>query len=319
MSNPLFQSPQNWQWHFFEHKKRKLRFGYAIPENPEAIVICLPGLGEFCEKYFEIAHNCLDQNLGIFVLDWMGQGGSNRYLKNLHKQHSLGFTDNVDDLKFWIDNFIKDPNFNKYSDTPLALLSHSMGAHFALRYLSESKEHPIDCAAFSAPFIGIRRISFLPDWLLLCLSRLLSTTMNKNLVKKETVFSEDDVLERSIQVLTSDRHRASIQTYWYKVHPLYYIHGVTFGWVHEALKSCKLLKKNLKKISTPCVIGMAGHEKIVSNPLIKEAVKIMKASKLITYPEAKHEILMETGNIRNHFLDKFFKLIQTSIIEKNSK
>ena len=50
-----FLEPEGWRWHHVKRGDRKLRFGSAFPKNsiPDAVVVCLPGLNEFCEKYFE--------------------------------------------------------------------------------------------------------------------------------------------------------------------------------------------------------------------------------------------------------------------------
>jgi hypothetical protein len=53
-----FLEPAGWRWGFITNGKgKKLRYGMVMPQNgkPDAVVVVLPGLSEFSEKYFEIA------------------------------------------------------------------------------------------------------------------------------------------------------------------------------------------------------------------------------------------------------------------------
>lgn len=79
-----FLPPAEWRWHIFKNAKgRTLRFGSVFPENkvPEAVVIGLQGLGEFNEKYFELAHDLVKRGIAFWMMDWQGQGKSERHLK----------------------------------------------------------------------------------------------------------------------------------------------------------------------------------------------------------------------------------------------
>ena len=104
-----FLEPEGWRWHHFTRENRNLRFGSVFPQDsiPDAVVVCLPGLSEFAEKYFEVARTVTRHNMAFWVLDWMGQGKSGRYLKNPHKRHSHGFQKDIDDLHYFICEHIK--------------------------------------------------------------------------------------------------------------------------------------------------------------------------------------------------------------------
>ncbi len=129
-----FLEPTGWRWDFFTNGQgKKLRYGMVMPPagKPDALVVVLPGLSEFCEKYFEIARAMLERNLGLFVLDWRGQGKSDRYLDNPHKRHSEGFDRDVADLH----QLTTQQVLPAASGAPLVMLAHSMGGNIGLRYL----------------------------------------------------------------------------------------------------------------------------------------------------------------------------------------
>ncbi|MEM7650859.1 MAG: alpha/beta hydrolase, partial [Pseudomonadota bacterium] len=155
-----FLQPEGWRWHEFNREERRLRFGTVSPKGnlPDAVVICLPGLSEFAEKYFEVARTCLDQNLSFWVIDWMGQGGSGRYLEDRQKRHGTSFQDDVDDLFHLYSEYVKHSSVHPdVGRIPLVMLAHSMGGNIGLQFI---KQHPtiFHLAAFSAPLLGFSQI-----------------------------------------------------------------------------------------------------------------------------------------------------------------
>jgi lysophospholipase len=61
-------------------------------------------------------------------------------------------------------------------------------------------------------------------------------------------------------------------------------------------------KENLQEIKIPTLIATAGKEALVDNKAIQSAAPIMLQTKLMRFKNAKHEILMETDDIRDKFL-----------------
>ena len=104
-----FHKPVGWRWHRFERNGRNIRFGSVFPKDsiPDAVVVCLQGVREFSEKYFEVAQWCLDHNLAFWTCDWVGQGKSTRLLQDSQKRHSHGFDNDIDDLHYFILQYIK--------------------------------------------------------------------------------------------------------------------------------------------------------------------------------------------------------------------
>ena len=257
---PQFLQPAEWVWESFERTAgRALRFGYAMPNNPKAIIVFLPGLSEFCEKHFETVHWALENGYGIFMLDWFGQGKSGRYLDNLHKRHAADFQEDIDDLAFWIKSHIKP----KTASLQLNLMAFSMGANIGLHYLHQ---HPktITAACFTVPMFGIKTMRHIP--FAGKITKIMDRFAHDAYVPGGGDWRKGMHPSPSLSILTKDPIRNPIHNAWSLADLDLQIGGVTFGWVHEAHKSCLKFKGlSLETLKTPCLITCAQHEMLVDN------------------------------------------------------
>lgn len=314
-----FTAPAGFRFHAFTRNGRKVRFGSVFPKDsiPDAVVVCLPGLSEPIEKYFEIARDLLDKNLAVWVIDWMGQGGSGRYLKKPHKRHSAGFNQDVEDLHKLILEYVKHSSVHPDKGRiPMAMLGHSLGGNIGMRYLAA---HPntFECAAFSAPLLGINKISDLPGGLVMTAAQVLNSVAGKAYAKDQENWSpatRDQ--EPGTGAFSSDAARDTVHGKWLAANPDLQIGGVTYGWVYQALLSCKKLHKIAPQIETPILLGLAEEDTIVHNGEIEKISKTLPHATLLKLPKSKHEILMETNTIRSAFIEGFYQNIRENIIEK---
>ncbi len=310
-----FLEPKGWRWHDFVREGRKLRFGtLPVKEGvtPRATVVCLPGLSEFGEKYFETARWARDHDLSFWVLDWMGQGRSGRYLPNPEKRHSTGFQDDIDDLHYFLMEYVKHASVSTdVGRIPLAMLAHSMGGNIGLQYLAQ---HPdiFECATFSAPMFGIKDFASSPK-----LASLAFSGAFKLLAGKHYVFDGSDWGGES-DLLSSDPVRNLIFDQWLSSDPELRTGNVTFGWVYAALRSCFQLQNPefLRSIQTHCTIAKAGKEELVDNKAIDRVLHALSNASLLDLPDSEHEILMERDPIRDKFLEAFYCSIKENIIDR---
>lgn len=317
-----FRQPEGWRWHEFTRDGRKIRFGAISPKDsiPDAVVVCLPGLGEFGEKYFETARDCLNLNLAFWVIDWMGQGRSGRYLKNPHKRHSTGFQADVDDLHYFIMEYIKHSSVHPDKGRiPMAMLAHSMGANIGLHYLSQ---HPgiFECAAFTAPLFGVKKFAGLPGWVALAATGLMRALAGQAYLRQHGGGDWDPATRpaEGPEAMSSDPKRAGIHMKWLESDPALRIGNITYGWLHHALVSCLRIENRefLHPITTPCLIALAGNEPLVDNEKTRKIANALTKAEILNLPEARHEILMERDEIRNRFLEGFYGLIKENIINR---
>lgn len=314
-----FTEPDGWRWHSFTRKNgRTLRFGALIPTEtpPHATIVCLPGLSEFGEKYFEMARWAKEKNLAFWVLDWVGQGMASRYLSNPHKRHSYDFQDDVDDLHYFIMEYVKHASVSTdVGRIPMAMLGHSMGGNIGMRYLAQ---HPdtFECATFSAPMLGIKGLDPAFKLPLRTLSMALKLIAGKSYVPGGEDWHEEYGLAPND--LSSDPVRNQIIKQWFGVCPDLQAGSVTYGWVDAALRSCARIqsRKFLSTIQTHCSFVKAGKDKLVSNKAIDYVAAHLEHKTLVDLPNSEHEIMMERDDIRDVFLDTFYQSIKENIIER---
>src|ERR1700754_1204026 len=71
----------------------------APSDRPFKGTVCLfQGRGEFIEKYFEVIGELNERGFTVAALDWRGQGGSQRRLKDPRRGHIGQFTDFQTDM-----------------------------------------------------------------------------------------------------------------------------------------------------------------------------------------------------------------------------
>lgn len=313
-----FTEPKGFRWHSFTRDGRKIRFGSSFPQDsiPDAVVVVLPGLSEFGEKYYELARNLNDANLAFWVIDWMGQGGSGRYLPNPDIRHAASFDEDVEDLQYLILEYIKHSSVHPDKGRiPMAMLGHSMGGNIGLRYMQKYPD-TFECAAFSAPMIGLKDFESVPQKLALGLAGLFNALIGKSYAFGQKNWNKTARPMPGHDTFSSDAERGSLHPRWQVKNPELRLGGVSFGWVFSALTSCLQVQKDMHNVQKDIMVGYAGNESIVSNKAIKDAFNALPNVTLIEYPHAQHEIMMERDITRSAFLNDFYDLIQKTIIDK---
>jgi len=313
-----YTEPKGFRWHSFTRGGRHIRFGSCFPQDsiPDAVIVVLPGLSEFGEKYYELARNLNDVNLAFWVIDWMGQGGSGRYLSNPDIRHAASFDEDVEDLHYLIMEYIKHSSVHPDKGRiPMAMLGHSMGGNIGLRYMQKYPDI-FECAAFSAPMMGIREIDKIPTPLALAITGIFNALMSRSYAFGQKNWHENDRSNPGHDAFSHDAQRGALHPHWQIKNPELRLGGVSFGWVYAALKSCLYVQEDMPLLQKDILVGYAGHDKIVSNKAIKDTFSALPHVTLKEYPDAQHEILMEADTTRSAFLNDFYHLIQKTIIDK---
>lgn len=296
-----FLPPENWTIKNFINKKTNHQIFYrkAFIEKAKGTIIYLPGLSEFGEKYIETARFFNAHNFNILVIDWAYQGLSSRYKENRHKRHSDSYDADISDLNKLI-------QLETDRSLPLYMIGHSMGGHIGLRYLTENPTI-FQAASFSAPMIGIR---------IFRQTRYLAQKILKLFKKCHDCYVPNgknwdaNMRHDKNNIFSHDPIRSKIHNEWCIKNPDLQIGSPTIRWIYESLKSIQILQKkeNLKKIKIPLLLFYADKEVLVDNKAIIKSAQHISQADSIRLESSKHEILMETDNIRNIFLEKTISL-----------
>src|ERR1700694_378767 len=128
---------------------------WAPPPGRKGTVCLFQGRAEFIEKYFETVRDLRARGFAVATLDWRGQGGSERALRNKRKGYVQSFSQYQIDLESFIHEVVL-PD----CPPPVFALAHSMGATILLR-AAYAGHRWFDRMVLLAPMIalpGMRRM-----------------------------------------------------------------------------------------------------------------------------------------------------------------
>jgi len=101
--------------------------------GPNRGTVCVfTGRGEFIEKYFEMVADLRRRGFEVAVMDWRGQGGSYRPLRNPRKAWVRDFSEYDRDLGCFMRQVVQAD-----CPAPYYAVAHSMGGHILLRNAGE--------------------------------------------------------------------------------------------------------------------------------------------------------------------------------------
>ncbi len=311
-----FTRPDGWLWGRLTNADgARLRYGLiARHQNPVANIVMVGGLSEFAEKYFETIRDMDALGYNCYFMDTMGQGGSGRYLSDHFKRHSLGFDREKRDLLQFIDQCV--PGYD-----PRVILSHSMGA---LPTLLTALDAPgkIQAAALTAPLLGFETFPAKGFECLLAKFPFSQTFMESYIPDRGPwrPRTHPGDTRPPPEMYSSDPERMPLHDEWMENDPRLRIGGPTRGVIVHASKTIMALRTPgvVESLKIPLKIFSAGQDFLVNNRAI-----FNMAARLPNHPEnnephihlptAKHDILMETDNIRRPVLQEINRFFQAHI------
>lgn len=265
----------------------------------ERHVMILPGRTEYIEKYGLVIRDLAQAGWGSFVLDWRGQGLSDRLVADPLIGHVERFADYQRDLDAAL------AAADQLAPGPKPWLAHSMGGCIALRGLMRGKRPT--AAAFSAPMLGFNQPA-----LLLGALRTLSTalrpfgrdtgyapTTGPNFGLPGMSFDDNN--------LTTDREQFDRMKAQIIEHTALALGGPSLRWMAEASVEMASLAA-MPSPNVPTFYGLGGAEIIVSPQAIRDRVAKSPSATAHNYPGAKHELTMERDDVRSDFIARVLTL-----------
>lgn len=278
----------------------KLRYARWMPEGAsKGTIALLTGRTEFIEKYFEVVRELRSRGFAVAMLDWRGQGGSQRLLRNRLKGHVPRFSDYVLDLEVFAREVLL-PD----CPPPHFALAHSMGGTVAL--LSVLAGHRwFDRMVLSAPMLGIEAIP-LPD-----LVRPLATVLaHVGFARAYVPGGQGKPMSRRRfegNPLTTDRARFERTQELLQAHPSLDLGAPTLGWLSSAYAAMAEITHpdTIPRIRQPLLIIAAGGDQLVSNTAIEHFSARLIAGAHVVVPASRHELLAERDIFRAQFWAAF--------------
>ena len=268
-----------------------IRIRYALWRGTGAgSVLIFPGRSEYVEKYGRVVAQVTARGYDAVVIDWRGQGLSDRLADDPHIGHVGSFADYQRDLAAVLaeDRVAALPG-------PRLLLAHSMGGCIAYRALLEGLD--VAAAIMTAPMWGINMSPAKQP-----LAKVLSTLLPQISRGPNYAPGGDDKSYVTTQpfddnVLTGDAESYAWIQGHLAAHPELGIGGPSWTWLGAALKEMALLHA-AKPPDRRFLIFLGSDETVVSAVAIRRLSGRLKTCDLVEIEDARHEVLIETPAIR---------------------
>lgn len=274
------------------------------PGPPRGTIFLLQGRAEFIEKYGEVYTELLARGFAIATLDWRGQGGSARLMKDPRKGHVEDFADYQLDLKALLEEARR-----RALPEPYGLLAHSTGGAVALQALAngfdEAAASPFRRAILCAPLVDI---GLLPSKRgARALARILSllgmagfyVPFGKGVATNEKPFAGNP--------LTQDEQRFLWPRQWYGVEDQLALGDPTIGWVEAAFECLAdfTAPDFGQRNRTPLLMLLGAEDHVTDTRAAADLATRMRGASSLTIAGARHEILFERDSRRNAFWAAF--------------
>ncbi|MCC6000932.1 MAG: alpha/beta hydrolase [Pararhodobacter sp.] len=275
----------------------RVRIGYW--PGSAGHVLILPGRTEYIEKYGLVVADLARAGWGAVVLDWRGQGLSDRLAPDPLLGHVRDFAEYQLDLSAARDAGMA------LGCGPMPVLAHSMGGCILLRALVDGWRPP--AVSLCAPMLGLAQNAALRAGVA-AMARL-SRPLGRNLAYVPGTGPEFGLRSTPFDLndLTRDAAQFARMQAQLVAEPALALGGPSLSWIGAALaEMADLLRSPAPDV--PALIGIAGNDRIVSNEAIRARASGWPGAELAEYPGAEHELLMERPDVRVDFLDRILGL-----------
>ncbi|MEM1265468.1 MAG: alpha/beta hydrolase [Pseudomonadota bacterium] len=249
----------------------------------------LPGRTEYIEKYGPVVSEILTRRFAAAIIDWRGQGLSERPLRGV----SIGHVDDFSEYQRDLAALLAAPEVASLPG-PRAMLAHSMGGCIGLRALSEGLD--VAASIFCAPMWGV--VLPAPERM----SQLAIRTAARIGLRRrfardtsETTYVLTTDLEEN--TLTADRSAFARFQAEARAMPELTLGGPSYGWLAAAHREFDAIRKRPAP-SGPILTFLGSKEAVVlPDPIRRESARQPNAQ-LVDLDGARHEVLLETPHIR---------------------
>jgi lysophospholipase len=267
-------------------------------------VAILQGRSEFIEKYFETIADLLARGFAVATMDWRGQGGSARQLKNPRKGHIDDFALFERDLNALVEDVL-----GPSCPQPWFGLCHSMGGAIMLS-IAHADHSPFERVVLTAPMIGpaglrYPRAAHSAVEIFDTLGFGGAFAPGGSGASVMTIPFEDNVL-------TSDPVRYARSAGVLAAGPQLSLGWWTIGWAHAAFRLWRRFEDPdyaRQILGPPMLVIGSGRDRVVDLRATERFVSRVRSGRLIVIDGAEHEIMMERDALRDQFWAAFDKFI----------
>ena len=266
------------------------------------------GRSEFIEKYFETVSDLRQRGFAVATLDWRGQGGSARAMRNTLKGHVEDFAQYDADLSLFVSEIVL-PD----CPPPYFALAHSMGGTILTRAAC-MRDCWFDRMVFTAPLFGLAG----PASSLGLTSTVAQLAVFFGLGDLYVPGGSDKVAGTAPfegNLRTSDKRRYERNRLILETAPQLGLAAPTIAWLRAATTAMQEINGFgfPPRVHVPILMIAAGDDKVVSNKAIDELALQLKAGDRIVIDGARHELLQERESIREQVWAAFDAFIPSKV------
>ncbi|MEJ0013755.1 MAG: alpha/beta hydrolase [Bauldia sp.] len=280
----------------------RLRFARwrAATRRAQGTICLLQGRSETIEKYFETITDLRNRGFAVATLDWRGQGGSERRLRDPQKAHVDSFAEYDRDLEAFMQQVVL-PD----CAPPYFALAHSTGGMIALRAAHSNR------ARFARMVLLSPLIDFGPtnppppfaEWFAATMTAIGLGELDAPGQARETMINTP--FDGNKFTLDPVRYRRSYDLVT-KV-PQVFVRGPTYAWIYAAFRSMAELADPAyaAAIRVPTLAIVGALDRIVSVTAVERFISNMRAGGQVVIKGAEHELLVERDVIREQVFAAF--------------
>lgn len=275
----------------------RLRGAVFPTAEMRACVVLMAGRAEFIEKYFEVVDDLQSRGLSVAMMDWRGQGLSERLLPARERGHVDDFAAFRADLRLFTEEIVA-----KRFASRLILMTHSMGGAPGLGLLADGYDR------FCAAVLCAPMTKLVASPTKMTLYRILSRAACMLGAARHSIpGAEEHSMSFEGNVLTSDAERHARFRDLQLAAPSAIIRDPTYGWLYAAVEAMDDLHRphRFDRLKTPVLIISAGNDQLVDSrdhDLLAQQSPLIRR---VVIKGALHEIMMEVDHIRAAYWREF--------------
>jgi len=284
-----------------------IRYAYKNGNTGQGTVIIVPGRTEFVEKYIELCWDLRERGFSICVYDHLGQGKSDRLLKDRQKGHISDFSIYVLDLQQIIESIVLPAQ-----NGPVIVLAHSMGATIC-SLLNHFCPQSISGLIMVSPMLQINARVALPPFLveLIC-NTVCRTGGGEDYVWGGGPYNPDPLFTNN--PLTTDEARFRRNNELVRQNMDLALGSPTYGWLQQAYRAMRQTRRKSYIEGCPTIIFGSRDERVVQYRDMEIYCSRASGCSLVSYENCQHELLMERDEIRDDLLAEISQFL-TSFAE----
>ena len=264
-------------------------------------LLIFPGRTEYIEKYGRTVSRLADNGYATIIIDWRGQGLSDRMAPDPRMGHVVRF----EDYQLDVDTVVRTMETLDLPK-PWNLLCHSMGASIGLRALTMGL--PVQASVFLSPMWAL----LLPAWKQFAARGLAwaANTKRHAAVYAPSTTAESYVLSQNFRDnrLTQDQEMYDYFINQAQTLADHQIGGPSLQWLGAALKENRYLAR-LASPTTPTFVLCGADDELINVATVQRIANSWNRAQFMAMPHGRHDLLCEAPDIRNRvfdIMDQFF-------------